>query len=109
MRIVTSAQMRELEKRTIEEGKIKGTELMDRAGFGVADIVRRVGEVAGFPVANVHLIAGRGNNGGDAFVVARHLKQAGCAVEVWVAGHLNQISGDAFTHLGKMQKAGIKA
>lgn len=109
MKIVTSAQMRELEKRTMEEGKIKGTELMDRAGFGVADIVRRVGEVAGFPVANAHVIAGRGNNGGDAFVVARHLKQAGCQVEVWVAGHLNQITGDAFTHLVKMQKAGIKA
>lgn len=109
MRIVTSAQMREIERRTVEEGKLKAGELMDRAGFGVADVVRRVGEIAGFPVANAHVIAGRGNNGGDAFVVARHLKAAGCQVEVWVAGHLNQISGEAFTHLGKMQKAGIKA
>ncbi len=109
MKLVTSAQMRELDRRTIEEAKVKGTELMERAGFGVADIVRRVAEVSGFMNAGVHLIAGRGNNGGDAFVAARILKEMDFSVEVWVAGHTNQITGDAFIHFGKMTKAGIKA
>ncbi len=109
MKIVTAAQMRELDRRTIEEAKIKGVELMERAGFGVADIVRRLAETSGFMGGTVHLIAGRGNNGGDAFVAAKHLKQMGFLVEVWVACHANQITGDAFIHHGKMTKAGIKA
>ena len=109
MKLTTAAQMRDLERRTIEEAQIKGEELMERAGFGVADIVRRLAEVSGFFNATVHLIAGRGNNGGDAFCVARHLKEAGFTVEVWMAGRLNQATGDAFTHYQKMKQAGIKA
>lgn len=108
MKLVTATQMRELDRRTIEEAKIKGTELMDRAGFGVSDIVRRLADTSGFTGGAVHLIAGRGNNGGDAFVAARNLKQMGFLVEVWLACHANQITGDAFVHYGKMTKAGIK-
>lgn len=109
MKLTTTAQMRELERRTIEEAQVKGEELMERAGFGVADIVRRLAEVSGFFNATVHLIAGRGNNGGDAFCAARHLKEAGFGIEVWMAGRLNQLTGDAFAHYQKMKQAGIKA
>lgn len=108
MKLVTAAQMRELDRRTIEEAKTKGTELMARAGFGVADVVRRLADASGFAGGAVHLIAGRGNNGGDAFVAARELKQSGFHCEVWLACHANQITGDAFVHYGKMTKAGIK-
>ena len=109
MKLVTAAQIRELDRRTIEEAKVKGTELMARAGFGVADLVRRLAEISGFMNATVHLIAGRGNNGGDAFVAAKNLKEMGFHAEVWLACHANQITGDAFIHYGKMTKAGIKA
>lgn len=109
MKLVTAAQMRDLDRRTVEEANVKGAELMERAGQGVADIVRRLAEVSGFVNPAVHLIAGRGNNGGDAFVAARSLKASGCAVEVWLACHANQIGGDAFIHYNKMIKAGIKA
>lgn len=109
MKLVTATQMRELDRRTVEEANIKGAELMDRAGHGVADIVRRLAEVSGFLTPAVHLIAGRGNNGGDAFVAARSLKASGCTVEVWLACHANQITGDAFIHYNKMLKSGIKA
>lgn len=109
MMLVSTAQMRELDRRTIEEFDIKGEVLMERAGSGVALIVRRVAEIAGFLNPVVHLIAGRGQNGGDAFVAARLLKEQGYHVEVWVASRLNQISGDALIHYGRMKAAGIEA
>jgi NAD(P)H-hydrate epimerase len=108
MMIVTTAQMRELDRRTIEEFDIKGEVLMERAGAGVAMIVRRVAEIAGFMNPVIHLIAGRGQNGGDAFVAARILKEQGYQVEVWVAAHINQISGDPLIHFSRMKQAGVE-
>jgi NAD(P)H-hydrate epimerase len=109
MMIISTEQMRELDRRTIEECDIKGEVLMERAGSGVAMLVRRMAEVAGFMNPTIHIIAGRGQNGGDAFVVARLLKEAGYLVEVWLAARINQISGDALIHYGRMKKAGVEA
>ena len=108
MKVVTVAQMRELERRAIEESDIKGSVLMDRAGQGVADAARRIAEAAGFINSVVHIIAGRGNNGGDAFVAARILKESGMGVEVWIAGRASQITGDALTQLTRLKAAGVK-
>lgn len=108
MKLVTVAQMRELDRRTIEESSIPGEDLMDRAGWGVADHVRRMAEVAGFHVPSVLVIAGRGNNGGDGFACARYLKEMGTSVEVWLAGAAGGIRGDALKHLSLMKAAGIK-
>ena len=109
MMIVTTEQMRELDRRTIEEFDIKGEVLMERAGNGVAMLVRRMAEIAGFMNPMIHLIAGRGQNGGDAFVAARLLKESGYQVEVWLAARINQITGDALIHYGRMKQAGIEA
>ena len=108
MKLVTVAQMRELDRRTMEEANIPGEELMDRAGWGVADHVRRMAEIAGFHYPSVLIIAGRGNNGGDGFACARHLKDMGTTVEVWLAGAAGGIRGDALKHLSRMKTAGIK-
>jgi len=102
MKLVTASEMRELDKRTIEEFGTPGEVLMDRAGHGVADVMRRTIEAAGFVAPIVHLIAGRGNNGGDAFVVARLLKTSGITVEVWIAGSANELQGDALKHFSRM-------
>lgn len=107
MKIVTATQMRELDRRTIEEAGVKGIDLMERAGQGVATAARRLAEVSGFPDPIVHLIAGRGNNGGDAFVAARLLKEQNFAVEVWLAGSANQVTGDARLNLSRLKTAGI--
>ena len=107
MKLVVAAQMRELDRRTVEEGRVKGEVLMDRAGEGVAMAVRRMAEAAGFPSPLIHLIAGRGNNGGDAFAAARRLKQMGFEVEVWLAGGESQVTGDARLHLTRMKAAKI--
>ncbi len=108
MKIVTTQTMREMERRTIEEFQIKGGQLMDRAGYCVAYAVRRLAEVSGFASAYIHLVAGRGNNGGDAFVAARYLKEMGFGVEVWLAGSANQLSGDAALYYGKLKAAKIR-
>jgi NAD(P)H-hydrate epimerase len=108
MKPATASQMKELDRRTIEEFEVKGEVLMDRAGEGVASVVRRLAESSGFVGPFVHLVAGRGNNGGDAFCAARHLKDMGYAVEVWLAGLVSQVSGDAMIHLSRMKAAGIK-
>lgn len=108
MKIVTASTMRELDRRTIEEFGVKGAALMDRAGFGVAHAVRRLAETSGFHNAFVHLIAGRGNNGGDAYVAARYLKDMGFGVEVWLAGTVAQVSGDAALYLSKLKPAKIR-
>lgn len=107
MKIVTSAQMRELDRRTVEEGGIKSEMLMDRAGEVVAHSVRRLAELAGLTNPFVLLIAGRGNNGGDAFVAARFLKSYGFDIEVWLAASDDQVRGDALLMLSRMKAADI--
>jgi len=107
MKIVSTAQMRELDRRTIEEFEVPGEMLMDRAGFGVALAVEHLFELYGFENRAVHLVAGRGNNGGDAFVAARYLKDHNYEVAVWVAGSMAEIRGDARTHLSKLSECKV--
>lgn len=107
MRPVTSEQMRALDRRTIEEAGIPGEELMERAGLGVFSVMQRLMDVAGFTGPAINILAGRGNNGGDAFAVARMLKEAGHAPWVWLCGAIDGIQGDALTHFNLMRQAGV--
>ena len=107
MRLVTTAQMRELDRRTIEEAGTSGEILMDRAGFGVADAVSRLSSSINFNDALIHIIAGRGNNGGDAFATARQLKEMGFDVAVWLACAANEIKDDALKHFSRMKAAQV--
>ena len=107
MRLLTAAQMREWDRRTMEEAGTPGAELMDRAGRGVADVVAYMSDLAGFHHPSALLIAGRGNNGGDAFAAARHLKEMGIEVFVWIAGTESQVNGDALKHLQQLKADGV--
>jgi NAD(P)H-hydrate epimerase len=107
MKVVSSAQMRELDRRTIEEFDVPGEELMRRAGEGVAHILRSLAAMSGCSRPVVHVLAGRGNNGGDGFVVARLLKEEGVDVTVWLAADPDTIQGDARTHFVRMKSAGV--
>jgi NAD(P)H-hydrate epimerase len=102
MKLVTAEQMRELDRRTIEEFGTDGQVLMERAGQGVVDVVRRMMDYTGFVQPFVHVLAGRGNNGGDGFVVARILKEAGLVVEVWLCAAANELTGDAAKQFSRM-------
>ena len=83
MELVTAAQMREIDRRTIEGGRVSGPELMERAGRGVFEIIRRrFGDR--LDGRRILVVCGKGNNGGDGFVIARHLIEHGARVTVYV-------------------------
>lgn len=102
MPVVTSAQMREADARCAEEFGVPTLLLMENAGAAVADAVAE-SVPAG---SRVVVLCGTGNNGGDGFVAARHLARAGYRVEVFLAGSVDKVSGDARTNLTAWMRIG---
>jgi NAD(P)H-hydrate epimerase len=88
--ILTRDQVRELDRRAIEEFGVPGVVLMENAGRSMAELLRSLG-INGLVV----LCCGKGNNGGDGFVIARHLDNAGFRVRVLLFVDPAQLSGDA--------------
>jgi NAD(P)H-hydrate epimerase len=88
--ILTREQVRELDRRAIEEYGVPGIVLMENAGRGMAELLRSLG-INGWVV----ICCGKGNNGGDGFVMARHLDNIGIRVRVLLFGDPAQLSGDA--------------
>jgi hydroxyethylthiazole kinase-like uncharacterized protein yjeF len=103
MKVVTSAIMREIDNRTIEECGIPGTVLMERAGLAV---VTRLKEL--FGRKRVVVIAGPGNNGGDGMVVARELHNQGWDVEAFLISDPRKIRGDALSQYNSAVKFGVR-
>lgn len=106
MYLVTAAQMRELDRLTIEQYGTPGHVLMERAGAGATEALlmafpdvqaRRTSRSKSYPT--VLVIAGKGNNGGDGFVIARLLKKKGIACEVVLAAKRTDVKGDARRNL----------
>ncbi len=97
MRIVTSNQMRELDKRAMTEGGIPGVVLMENAGRSVFSVLQE--RYSPLHTHSFHISCGVGNNGGDGFVVARYLLLSGASVSLSVTGDVKRISGDALVHL----------
>lgn len=89
-----------------EDGGVSGCTLMDRAGYAVAEAVLQYLSLAGIPRAEVLCVAGKGNNGGDAFVAARYLQEAGCRCTVWMTCCVDTLSGDALEHFRLMDQCG---
>lgn len=107
MKLISSAQMKELDHMTIAECGIPGEWLMERAGLGVARAVEYLADLSGYSRLPVCIFAGRGNNGGDAFVVARYLKEWGADVRVWITGERSAVKGDAKAHLIRLMALGV--
>jgi NAD(P)H-hydrate epimerase len=83
-------EVRNLDKRAIEEFGMPGVVLMENAGRGAADVLMSLG--CRGPVI---ICCGKGNNGGDGFVIARHLDNRGIPVRVWLIARPNELQGDA--------------
>jgi NAD(P)H-hydrate epimerase len=97
MRILNSAQMKEADRRTIEDVGIPSVVLMENAGRQVvAAIEAMFSDLSDLQVA---VLCGRGNNGGDGFVVARTLLQRGVEVSTFLVGAVAEVRGDARTNL----------
>lgn len=95
-------QVREVDRRAIEEYGLPGVVLMENAGRGAAELLLSR-QVRG-PVV---ICCGRGNNGGDGFVIARHLELAGCDVRILLLADPAGLTGDAAINLGVIQRSGV--
>ena len=96
--VFTAAEMRALDARAIGTLGISGPRLMENAGRGAAALIAR--EQAPIRGKRVLVLCGKGNNGGDGFVVARHLKAKGAKVRVLLLGSRVEVKGDAAHALG---------
>lgn len=105
MRILNAAQMREADRRTIDEIGIPSLVLMENAGRQVVAAIEAAYESR--LDGRVAVLCGRGNNGGDGFVVARTLLQRGIDTAVFVIGPVADIRGDARTNLDILGRLGV--
>ncbi len=95
--VVTAKEMAELDQFTISELGIPGIVLMENAGRGITKIAL---EMLQYPAGkHVVIFCGAGNNGGDGYVVARHLLNHGAIVSVYVLTDREKIKGDALINL----------
>ena len=105
MRILNAAQMREADRYTIEEIGIPSLVLMENAGRQVVAAMEAAYEAR--LEGRVAVLCGRGNNGGDGFVVARTLIQRGIDAAVFVIGSVADVRGDARTNLDILGRLGV--
>ncbi|MBI5327749.1 MAG: NAD(P)H-hydrate dehydratase [Deltaproteobacteria bacterium] len=104
MKIVDSATMRQLDEKAIKNYGIHGLVLMENAGRGVADIIERdFGNLKG---KRVSIFSGKGNNGGDGFVVARHLLNKGFNACVYLIAQRRDVNGEVKVNLNILEKMG---
>jgi hydroxyethylthiazole kinase-like uncharacterized protein yjeF len=95
----TAAEMRALDSRAIETLGVPGPRLMENAGRGAAALIAR--EWAPIRGKRILVLCGKGNNGGDGFVVARHLKGKGARPRALLVGLRAEVKGDAAQALGR--------
>jgi hydroxyethylthiazole kinase-like uncharacterized protein yjeF len=98
MKIVTAAEMREIDRATSERFGVPSLTLMENAGTAVAEFM-----VSRYPAAKrIAVICGKGNNGGDGFVAARKLHGAGREVRLLLLAESSELSGDAAAMFEKL-------
>jgi hydroxyethylthiazole kinase-like uncharacterized protein yjeF len=104
MELVTAAEMRALDRAAIEERKIPSLRLMENAGRAVVlEMQRQFGPLRG---KTVTVVSGKGQNGGDGFVIARMLRERGSRARVLLLTSPSALVGDAATTLRKYKRQG---
>jgi ADP-dependent NAD(P)H-hydrate dehydratase / NAD(P)H-hydrate epimerase len=105
MRILTADEMHATDRLTVDRYGVPSLELMEHAGHAVARFVLRT-----FPEAQrITVLCGKGNNGGDGFVAARALAEAGRKVKVLLLGYPADLKGDAKEMFERMEMAPVLA
>jgi NAD(P)H-hydrate epimerase len=105
MRVLNTQQMREADRRTIDEIGIPSIVLMENAGRQAVAAMEAAFE--DLPATHVGVVCGRGNNGGDGFVVARTLVQRGIETSVFLLGSVADVRGDARGNLEVLGRIGL--
>jgi NAD(P)H-hydrate epimerase len=105
MRVLNTQQMREADRRTIDDIGIPAIVLMENAGRQAVAAMEAAFD--GLTSSHVGVLCGRGNNGGDGFVIARTLVQRGVEASVFLLGSVSEVRGDARTNLEVLGRIGL--
>src|SRR5438270_10043097 len=100
--VLSRDEVRGLDRRAIDEWGMPGAVLMENAGRGAAELLRALG-IHG----RVLVCCGKGNNGGDGLVLARHLDNWNVAVGVMLFARAEELSGDAAINYRSAAQAGL--
>ncbi len=107
MKALTAEQMREVDRLTTERLGIPGWKLMEAAGKSAAEVfLEEYGRRSTAPPGHVCVLCGKGNNGGDGFVVARYLKEEADRVVVYLLANPDDVRGEAATNLKRWRESG---
>jgi ADP-dependent NAD(P)H-hydrate dehydratase / NAD(P)H-hydrate epimerase len=97
MYLVTAKEMQEMDRKTIESFGIPGMVLMENAARGAVEAL--LSRIDGKKIKKIAVLAGRGNNGGDGFVMARYLMEKGFKINVFLLASKEGVKGDAAANL----------
>jgi NAD(P)H-hydrate epimerase len=100
--VLTRAQVRDIDRRAVAEYGLPGLVLMENAGRGAAELLNTLNVNR----ERVLILCGPGNNGGDGFVIARHLQNAGIDADVVLFGEIEKLPEDGRTNARVWAKCG---
>src|ERR1041385_7465418 len=106
MKVLTAAEMREVDRLTTERHGIPSLQLMETAGTSIADACEKFAGSAATRPATFAVLCGKGNNGGDGLVAARHLQSLGARVKVYLFSEPPDLRGDAAANLQRWTASG---
>ncbi|HUJ32598.1 MAG TPA: NAD(P)H-hydrate dehydratase [Candidatus Acidoferrum sp.] len=102
MKILTTAEMREVDRLTTERHGIPSLTLMENAGRSVAEFIAH--RFPHLERRRIVVLCGKGNNGGDGFVAARHLREKGANVSAYLFAEPQEVKGDAAANLDRWRQ-----
>lgn len=102
--VMSRDEVRAFDRWAIETLGIPGTVLMENAGRSCAELVKE--KLKHIPSPKVCIFCGTGNNGGDGYVIARHLINSGFKVAVILCGERDKVKGDAKINLDVLERLG---
>ena len=101
-RVASAEEMKWCDETTIKEIGIPGLLLMENAGGAVARLIQDV--LRGLSQKHIAIFCGKGNNGGDGFVIARHLSNSGAFISVFLTSSPLELKGDAQVNFSLLKK-----
>jgi len=102
MKLLKAEQMKEIDRRATDDYMIPSLVLMENAGLRVLETIR--GLIGELSKVKIVILAGKGNNGGDGLVVARHLINAGARVDAFLMGEPQNLSSDCYVNYNILEK-----
>ncbi len=103
MKVITGETMQAIDRRAASEFGVPGLALMENAGKGCVEAI--VAAYGGTAVRKAAIVTGKGNNGGDGYVIARLLRERGWQVAVLILARPEEIGGDARSNLDRLDEA----